>query len=83
MTPPQRLTGDMVRRTAKLAGRVSGAAISNAVGFIFSWNEFGFAVILARPRCYAALHSPILMGGHNMLGGDTAAIATIGVNTHC
>jgi len=50
MTPPQRLTGDMVRRTAKLAGRVSGAAISNAVGFIFSWNEFGFAVILARPR---------------------------------
>jgi hypothetical protein len=50
MTPPQRLTGDIVRVGDRRAADASGEFRCPPVGFIFSWNEFGFAVILARPR---------------------------------
>ena len=46
MTPPQRLTGDMVRVGDRRAADASGQFRCPPVGFIFSWNEFFLAVNL-------------------------------------
>jgi multiple sugar transport system permease protein len=49
------------------------------LAFIFSWNEFFFAVILTRARVTTLpFILPTLMEGHNVLWGDIAAIATLG-----
>jgi multiple sugar transport system permease protein len=49
------------------------------LAFIFSWNEFFFAVILTRAEVTTLpFILPTLMEGHNVLWGDIAAIATIG-----
>jgi multiple sugar transport system permease protein len=49
------------------------------LAFIFSWNEFFFAVILTRADVTTLpFILPTLMEGHNVLWGDIAAIATIG-----
>jgi multiple sugar transport system permease protein len=48
------------------------------LAFIFSWNEFFFAVILTRAEVTTLpFILPTLMEGHNVLWGDIAAIATI------
>ncbi len=47
--------------------------------FIFSWNEFFFAVILTRGSVTTLpFILPTLMESHNILWGDIAAIATLG-----
>jgi len=49
------------------------------LAFIFSWNEFFFAVILTRANVTTLpFILPVLMEGHDVLWGDIAAIATIG-----
>jgi multiple sugar transport system permease protein len=49
------------------------------LAFIFSWNEFFFAVILTRADVTTLpFILPVLMEGHNVLWGDIAAIATLG-----
>jgi multiple sugar transport system permease protein len=49
------------------------------LAFIFSWNEFFFAVILTRARVTTLpFILPVLMEGHDVLWGDIAAIATLG-----
>jgi multiple sugar transport system permease protein len=49
------------------------------LAFIFSWNEFFFAVILTRARVTTLpFILPTLMEGHNVLWGDIAAIAALG-----
>jgi multiple sugar transport system permease protein len=49
------------------------------LAFIFSWNEFFFAVILTRAQVTTLpFILPTLMEGHNVLWGDIAAIATLG-----
>jgi hypothetical protein len=49
------------------------------LAFIFSRNEFFFAVILTRAEVTTLpFILPTLMEGHNALWGDIAAIATIG-----
>jgi multiple sugar transport system permease protein len=49
------------------------------LAFIFSWNEFFFAVILTRAEVTTLpFILPTLMEGHNVLWGDIAAIATLG-----
>lgn len=48
------------------------------LSFIFSWNEFFFAVILTRARVTTLpVILPTLMEGHDVLWGDIAAIATL------
>jgi ABC-type sugar transport system ATPase subunit len=48
------------------------------LAFIFSWNEFFFAVIPTRAEVTTLpFILPTLMEGHNVLWGDIAAIATI------
>ena len=49
------------------------------LAFIFSWNEFFFAVILTRADVTTLpFILPVLMEGHDVLWGDIAAIATLG-----
>lgn len=49
------------------------------LAFIFSWNEFFFAVILTRANVTTLpFILPVLMEGHDVLWGDIAAIATLG-----
>jgi len=49
------------------------------LAFIFSWNEFFFAVILTRAEVTTLpFILPVLMEGHDVLWGDIAAIATLG-----
>ena len=49
------------------------------LAFIFSWNEFFFAVILTRADVTTLpFILPELMEGHDVLWGDIAAIATLG-----
>jgi len=49
------------------------------LAFIFSWNEFFFAVILTRADVTTLpFILPVLMEGHDILWGDIAAIATLG-----
>lgn len=49
------------------------------LAFIFSWNEFFFALILTRADVTTLpFILPVLMEGHNVLWGDIAAIATLG-----
>ena len=49
------------------------------LAFIFSWNEFFFAVILTRAQVTTLpFILPTLMEGLNVLWGDIAAIATLG-----
>jgi multiple sugar transport system permease protein len=49
------------------------------LAFIFSWNEFFFAVILTRAKVTTLpFILPTLMEGHDVLWGDIAAIATLG-----
>jgi multiple sugar transport system permease protein len=49
------------------------------LAFIFSWNEFFFAVILTRAGVTTLpFILPVLMEGHDVLWGDIAAIATLG-----
>ena len=49
------------------------------LAFIFSWNEFFFALILTRANVTTLpFILPVLMEGHNVLWGDIAAIATLG-----
>jgi multiple sugar transport system permease protein len=49
------------------------------LSFIFSFNEFFFAVILTRAQVTTLpFILPTLMEGHNVLWGDIAAIATLG-----
>lgn len=49
------------------------------LAFIFSWNEFFFAVILTRANVTTLpFILPVLMEGHDVLWGDIAAIATVG-----
>ena len=49
------------------------------LAFIFSWNEFFFAVILSRAEVTTLpFILPTLMEGHDVLWGDIAAIATLG-----
>jgi multiple sugar transport system permease protein len=49
------------------------------LAFIFSWNEFFFAVILTRAQVTTLpFILPTLMEGHDVLWGDIAAIATLG-----
>jgi multiple sugar transport system permease protein len=49
------------------------------LAFIFSWNEFFFALILTRANVTTLpFILPVLMEGHNILWGDIAAIATLG-----
>jgi len=49
------------------------------LAFIFSWNEFFFAVILTRADVTPLpFILPVLMEGHDVLWGDIAAIATLG-----
>ncbi len=48
------------------------------LSFIFSWNEFFFAVILTRAHVTTLpVILPTLMEGHDVLWGDIAAIATL------
>lgn len=48
------------------------------LSFIFSWNEFFFAVILTRADVTTLpVILPTLMEGHDVLWGDIAAIATL------
>ena len=49
------------------------------LAFIFSWNEFFFALILTRANVTTLpFILPVLMEGHDVLWGDIAAIATLG-----
>lgn len=49
------------------------------LAFIFSWNEFFFALILTRADVTTLpFILPVLMEGHDILWGDIAAIATLG-----
>ena len=49
------------------------------LAFIFSWNEFFFALILTRANVTTLpFILPVLMEGHDILWGDIAAIATLG-----
>ena len=49
------------------------------LAFIFSWNEFFFALILTRADVTTLpFILPVLMEGHDVLWGDIAAIATLG-----
>ena len=49
------------------------------LAFIFSWNEFFFALILTRANVTTLpFILPVLMEGHNVLWGDIAALATLG-----
>jgi len=49
------------------------------LAFIFSWNEFFFALILTRAHVTTLpFILPVLMEGHDILWGDIAAIATLG-----
>lgn len=49
------------------------------ITFIFSWNEFFFAVILSRAHVTTLpVILPTLMEGHDVLWGDIGAIATLG-----
>ena len=49
------------------------------LAFIFSWNEFFFALFLTRANVTTLpFILPVLMEGHDVLWGDIAAIATLG-----
>lgn len=49
------------------------------LAFIFSWNEFFFALLLTRANVTTLpFILPVLMEGHDVLWGDIAAIATLG-----
>jgi ABC-type glycerol-3-phosphate transport system permease component len=49
------------------------------LAFIFSWNEFFFAVILTRAEVTTLpFILPTLMEGYDVLWDDIAAIATLG-----
>jgi multiple sugar transport system permease protein len=49
------------------------------LAFIFSWNEFFFALILTRANVTTLpFILPVLMEGHDILWGDIAAIAALG-----
>jgi multiple sugar transport system permease protein len=56
-----------------------GAIVATALlAFIFSWNEFTYAVILSQGRITTLPYIlPTLMEGHYVLWGDIAAIAMI------
>ena len=56
-----------------------GHSRGRLLAFIFSWNEFFFAVILTRADVTTLpFILPVLMEGHDVLWGDIAAIATLG-----
>jgi multiple sugar transport system permease protein len=65
----------------EIAVPIAGPAILAValLAFIFSWNEFFFAVILTRADVTTLpFILPVLMEGHDVLWGDIAAIATLG-----
>ncbi|MEW5815580.1 MAG: carbohydrate ABC transporter permease [Spirochaetota bacterium] len=57
-----------------------GVVATSLFSFIFSWNEFMFALLLTRRNVRTlTIIVPSLVGGHEILWGEIAAIGTIAI----
>lgn len=58
----------------------SGLVAISLFSFIFSWNEFMFALLLTRRNVRTlTIIVPSLVGGHEILWGEIAAIGTLAI----
>ena len=57
-----------------------GLVATSLFSFIFSWNEFMFALLLTRRNVRTlTIIVPSLVGGHEILWGEIAAIGTVAI----
>lgn len=57
-----------------------GLVVTALFSFVFAWNEFMFALLLTRRRVRTlTIIVPSLVGGHEILWGEIAAIGTIAI----
>ena len=57
-----------------------GLAVTTLFSFVFAWNEFMFALLLTRRSVRPlTIIVPSLVGGHEILWGEIAAIGTIAI----
>ena len=57
-----------------------GLVATSLFSFIFSWNEFMFALLLTRRTVRTlTIIVPSLVGGHEILWGEIAAVGTLAI----